>query len=94
MAEDTVVTNVINVADQVAKKAGFFKSMISDDSGSVSSIRVVMLVTVGLILLKYAAFNVSALLGHAAPVPFDVSDIGILMTVLGGKVVQSFSENN
>ena len=71
----------------------FIKSMFSDGT-NISSTRSVMIAVCAIVLLKNVAFNVSALVHGGAQISFDPSDIGLLLTVIGGKVLQSNIEKN
>ena len=62
-------------------------------TGDVSSTRFIMLSVVAIVLLKNVAFNVAALIAGGPMVPFDMQDIGMVASVLSGKVLQTNIES-
>lgn len=91
MADEQIQVAVKAAAPQIeaaVKRLSWVSALLSD-SGAVSSSRLVMLITAAIVLVKCVAFNVAALIHGGAPVGFDPTDIGILGTVMGGKVLQS-----
>jgi hypothetical protein len=69
-----------------------FRSMIDDGTGAISSTRVTMLSTVGIILAKAVMFNVMALIQSKGSVGFDSNDVVILGIAFGGKVLNTLAE--
>ena len=84
-------TNVAEVSASVEKKLNFGSALLST-TGDVSSARFVLLIAAGFILIKALAFNIASLAAGHGPVPFDMTDVGILGVVLSGKTIQSFAE--
>jgi glucose uptake protein GlcU len=77
--------------EKVESSVAFIQAMFAKN-GSASSMRVLMYIIVGIVLIKNVAFNVSALLHGLPPVAFDLSDLGVIGTAIGGKVTQYFAE--
>lgn len=67
--------------------------MFLDGNNDVSSMRTVMIVLCGTVIVKYIAFNVSALIHGLPPIPFDPTDIAMMASAFAGKVTQSITEN-
>ena len=58
-------------------------------TGEVSSARVVMLVVAAVVLIKFVAFNAAALIAGHGPVAMDATDVALIGTAMGGKVLQN-----
>jgi len=67
--------------------------LFQNENGDTSSMRSIMLVVAAYILVKAVAFNFMALIHGAPPVPFDQTDVYMLLAVAGPKAAQSFAEN-
>jgi hypothetical protein len=89
--QNNVTTKISEVSETVGKKMGFVSALMST-AGTTSSTRFVLIITCGFVLLKAAAFNISSLVIGHGPVPFDLTDVGILGVAFGGKTIQSFAE--
>jgi hypothetical protein len=70
----------------------FFKSMLSDSDGAVSSQRFIVLITGLVILIMYSAQNIMAMIGSKGHIDFMPNEVILMGTVLAAKVIQSFSE--
>ena len=91
MSTDIKADEIAKVADVVSKtekKAGFLLQLLSD-TGNVSMMRFLVFGIVGLIMLKFVMFNVSAYLGHTPPFAFDQTDCWVLGIALFGKMGQA-----
>lgn len=68
----------------------FFK-----DTGEFSMMRLVTFMVIIVILLVFAAVNIIAALkgGEVKFVDFPTNTVEIILIMIGGKVLQSFSEN-
>ena len=65
-------------------------SMLSDDKGNVSSMRVLMiLVTIGVIGSKFYNAYISKL-----PIVWSMEDLGLIGTVIAGKTIQNTQEKD
>lgn len=67
------------------------KELLSENN-SISSQRVVLLSVVVVILVKFLAFNVRALIGAADPVAFSQTDVWVIGLAAGIKALQKFGE--
>jgi hypothetical protein len=77
--------------EKVEQSTAFITALFAKN-GSASSMRVLMYLIVGIVLLKNIAFNVSAIMHGQPPIAFDMSDLGVIGTAIGGKVTQYFAE--
>ena len=66
----------------------FFKSMLSEDFGSISFTRVTILVTMGTVLATWIYKNVVT----AGFVDFGTNSAMVILTCMGAKVAHKFAE--
>lgn len=85
--ETTTVTSVTN------NKSQSFTSMLEDNAGGTSSMRVLMLVWgVGVFIIWGFATVIAALHGVYVAPSIPESVVAILLGVTGGKIVQRYGE--
>jgi|WetSurMetagenome_2_1015567.scaffolds.fasta_scaffold06083_4 hypothetical protein len=76
-----------------------FKQFLSDDKGDLSTTRLITIVVITIIMSLWIALNIVSLIHNVkaglpvAMVDFQPMTVGIVLTVITGKVVQSFAEN-
>ena len=70
----------------------WLKTMLADETGAASSTRSMMMLTGLIILMRFLAFNASALIAGKGGFDFSTTDVALLGVVLSGKVFQSFAE--
>jgi hypothetical protein len=70
------------------------RQMLSDDSGQVSTTRVVTIGTAVIVLGVYVAVNVMSMLKQCCGmIDFPTNTVYVLLVVMGAKVGQSAFEN-